>query len=305
MRNARLHPDVLDLTFQGWACLYRGRKHEILVQARGFFQRALTLDPDNVLALLGLAAVDLFVGISFLGDDPAANLTAAEAAANKAVSQSPNYALAHLMPGAVYDATNRAVQAIIACEHTLGLDPNLATAHAEIGAAKVLLGRAEETEAHIGEAFRFSPRDNLGYAWMYVAGIAQGLLGDDEKAVVFLRRWIEANPNPNWSVTHFHLASALANLGKLDKARTAAQTGLALDPNFTIRRASKALPSNYPTYLAQLKRIGDGMRLAGSAMRMSARRCARLDQAIDSSPGTRDIGECSPRCRRCTKCLLC
>ena len=39
------------------------------------------------------------------------------------------------------------------------------------------MGRAEETEAHIGEALRLSPRDTQAYAWMSAAGGAKLHLG--------------------------------------------------------------------------------------------------------------------------------
>ena len=54
------------------------------------------------------------------------------------------------------------------------------------------------------------------------------------EAVGWLRRSIEANRN--FPLAHFWLASALGLLGVLDEARTAAKAGLALDPDFTIRR---------------------------------------------------------------------
>jgi tetratricopeptide (TPR) repeat protein len=149
----------------------------------------------------------------------------------------------------------------VACEHALALDRNLASAHAEIGVAKFNLGRAEETEGHILEALRLSPRDNADYIWMTVAGIAKSLLAFDEQAVVWLRRSIEANRN--LSLSYFHLSAALANLDRLDEARAALQAGLAVDPNFTIGRVAKALSSNNPTLLAQIKRIREGMLMAG------------------------------------------
>ena len=42
-----------------------------------------------------------------------------------------------------------------------------------IGLGKIFIGRAEETEAHIGEALRLSPRDTMAYTWMNFAGIAK------------------------------------------------------------------------------------------------------------------------------------
>ena len=57
-----LHPDAMDLYFQGMACLNKGMTPEYMTQARGFFERALALDPRNVEALVGMANVDAATG---------------------------------------------------------------------------------------------------------------------------------------------------------------------------------------------------------------------------------------------------
>jgi hypothetical protein len=68
-------------------------------------------------------------------------------------------------------------------------------ANKKCGYAKYILGRAEETEAHVNEAFRLSPRDTDAHVWLLVAGNAKFLSGRDEEAVVLLRRSIETNRN--------------------------------------------------------------------------------------------------------------
>jgi tetratricopeptide (TPR) repeat protein len=123
------------------------------------------------------------------------------------------------------------------------------------------LGRGAETEAHVHEALRLSPRDIGAFRWMMLVGIAKSQVGAYEEAVVWLRRSIDANRNMPY--THFNLAAALALLGRLDEARTAAKAGLALDPAFTIRRFQRQLSSDNPTYLAKRERVYEGMRLAG------------------------------------------
>ncbi len=40
-----LHPDAMDLIFQGNACLNKGMSPQHMTQARGLFERALTIDP--------------------------------------------------------------------------------------------------------------------------------------------------------------------------------------------------------------------------------------------------------------------
>jgi tetratricopeptide (TPR) repeat protein len=84
---------------------------------------------------------------------------------------------------------------IAKCEHALALDRNLAYAHAFIGIGKIFIGRAEETELHIAEALRLSPRDTMAYVWMTIAGTAKRHLGVWEEAVAWFRRAIEANRN--------------------------------------------------------------------------------------------------------------
>src|ERR1700741_3656998 len=54
-----LHPDAMDLYFQGTAWLNKGSNPETNSQARTFFERSLALDPQNIEALVGSAIVDI------------------------------------------------------------------------------------------------------------------------------------------------------------------------------------------------------------------------------------------------------
>ncbi len=173
----------------------------------------------------------------------------------------PNHALAHFVLGTTYVLINRNAQAIAECERALALDRNLAYAHTMIGIAKTALGRAEETEAHINEALRLSPRDVMAHHWISSIGTAKLHLGSNDEAVEWLRRSIEANRN--LSFTQFSLAAALAQLGRIEEARDAANAGLALEPTFTIGRYRTGARSGNPAYLAGRERIYEGMRKAG------------------------------------------
>jgi TolB-like protein len=158
-------------------------------------------------------------------------------------------------------STNRAAQGIAECERALALDRNLAMALATTGLAKYTMGRGEETEHHVQEALRLSPRDTNAYRWIMYAGFAKLLLGADEEAVARLRRSVEMNRN--FPLSHFYLAAALAHLGRLDEAWSALQAGLALDPGFTISRFRARVSSDNPSYLTQRDYIRDGMSKAG------------------------------------------
>jgi tetratricopeptide (TPR) repeat protein len=257
------NPDSMDLYFQGLAWFNRGWTPNNIGQARSFFDRALTADPDNLDALIGSAGADVVEGSSILVADPRAALAAAEAKLTKALSSVPDHALGHMWSGLVDILTKRAAEGIANCEHALALDRNLATAHSAIGYGKIFISRAEETETHISEALRLSPRDTLAHIWMGVAGLARLHLGNYEQAVAWFRRAIEANRN--YPDAYFQLAAALAQLGRMDEAHSVVKAGLALIPAFSISRAraARTARSDDPTYLAQLEPILEGLRKAG------------------------------------------
>ena len=133
--------------------------------------------------------------------------------------------------------TKRAAEGIAECEHALALDRNLASAHAFIGFGKIFIGRAEETEAHVGEALRLSPARYMAYIWMIIAGLAKLHLGSWDQAV---RGFDERSRPTKLSDAIFSFAAALAQLGRLDEAHSAVKAGLALDPAFSVSRVRAA-----------------------------------------------------------------
>jgi TolB-like protein/Tfp pilus assembly protein PilF len=254
-------PNSMDLYFQGAAWANKGPSPENFAQARGRFERALALDPNNVEALVGLASIDARSGAFFLADDRSARFAAAQNMLAKALSSAPNHAMAHCLSGLVEIFSKRAAEGIAKCERALALDRNLAVAHGYIGAAKYFIGRGEETEGHVQKAFQLSPFDTNAWAWLIWIGNAKSQLNADEEAVVWYRKGLEANRN--FPTGHFFLAGSLALLERLDEAKAATQTGLALDPAFTVRRFRLGASSDNAVYLAGRERLCDGMQRAG------------------------------------------
>jgi TolB-like protein/class 3 adenylate cyclase len=256
-------PDSMDLYFQGLAWLNKGYSPSNVAQAHGFFDRALTADPDNVDALVGSARANVVEGASSFGTDPTVAFTSAEAKLTKALSSVPDHAVGHMWLGLVNIYTKRAEEGIAKCKHALALDRNLAHAHHAIGLGKIFSGHTEETEAHINEALRLSPRDTMAYVWITFVGLAKLQLGNCEQAVASFRQAVEANRN--YPVAYLMLAVALAKLGRLDEARSAVRAALTFNPDFSISRARSAWTamSDDPTFLTLLDIIFDGLRKAG------------------------------------------
>ena len=245
------HPDAMDLVFQGRAWLNKGLTPEYMAQARGFFERAMALDPENVEAH-GRFGVGRCVDWSCPYDRRLLSaFAAAEATVTKALSLAPNHAMAHVISGRSFKCLRNARlrASLNASRHWrwIAIWPALM---ALIGFAKYLLGRGAETEAHVNEALRLSPRDTLALisGWCGSASPRCSSMPMPKQSFGCAGALTQTEIIPS---QHFHLAAALARLGELDEARAAVQAGLALDPGFTIRRFRAAnARSDNPTYLA-------------------------------------------------------
>src|ERR1700691_4941513 len=255
-------PDSTDLYLQGMAWYNKGRNPADIDRARGFFERALALDPDNLDAALGKAMADFQVAVSYSVDDRFERLHSIEAQLNRVLSQSPNNAGAHFLMGRILNQTNRQAQAVDELNRALTLNPNLASAHATIGLAQLYAGHPEETESHELEALRASPRDTDAYFWVGWMAEAKLYLGAYEDALNLCHRSIELNRNyPTARFTY--CAAILVELGRVDEAKSEVKAGLALSPNFTLRRYRDGAKSDNPVFLRGRERLIEDIRKAG------------------------------------------
>src|ERR1700727_1489384 len=253
-------PDSVDLYFQGIQWFSKGGPDNI-ERARGYFERAVALDPTNIDALVGAARADVLIGAIYTTEHRAERLADAETLLIKGISIAPRNYWAHMWLGFIQIQTNRASRAIGELEQALSLNRNLGGAHAWIGQAKITMGRAEEADAHVNEAFRLSPSDAIAFMWTHIRGLAKLHLGADEEAVALFRRSVDASRN--YPLSHFYMSAALAHLGRLDEAQAEVKAGLALAPNYSIGRFLSMAESDNPTYLKQRERILGGLRQAG------------------------------------------
>jgi TolB-like protein/Tfp pilus assembly protein PilF len=254
-------PDSMDLYFQGMAWYNKGRNPEDVECARGFFERALTLDPNNLDAALGKANADVQLAVGYRVDDRAERLLAVEATLNRVLSQSPNNAWAHYLMARVLVQTNRPAQSIEESERALALNPNLAEAQALVGLARLFEGHPEETESHEREALHVSPHDTDANVWVAYIALSKLYLGAYEEALDFYHRSIELNRN--YATGRFYYGAILAELGRVDEAKAEVKAALALNPDFTLRRYRAGAQSDNPVFLKGRERIIEDMRRAG------------------------------------------
>ena len=159
--------------------------------------------------------------------------------------------------------TNRPSGGVRQCERALELDRNLASTRTRRSAqGEQRLGRAEETEAHVQEALRRVPRDMHSYLCCMFAGLAKFQLGQEEEAIGWMRRSIDANRS--FPSSYFRLAALhwRVSAGSLKHGLRPKQD-FALNPAFTIARFRAGATIDEPFEVAVRERYVDGLRKAG------------------------------------------
>jgi tetratricopeptide (TPR) repeat protein len=253
--------DAMDLAMRGRAVWNQPLTLSRVRGAQRLFEAALALDDQNVAALLGLADAHIEEVVVFASSNRAEQIAAADRAVSKALALAPDSAAVHFTHGTVLYAMRLPERALREFELSIGLDRNFAKAHVYAGIMKLCLGRARETEAHVAQAFRLSPRDPFLAHWHLVVGLADLYLGRNVRAVNSLRWSVQLNPT--WHLSHFILAGALALAGLLEEAATACAEARRLGPDFTVGKFRAEAVGDNPVYLAQRGLLCEGLLMAG------------------------------------------
>ena len=247
---------------RGLALLNKPSSRESTQRARDLFETALQLTPDHLPALKGLGQVMLIEwGSTWYSGSSDEHLQALERIVNKALAIGPDDAMATYLHGYVQKRLHKNLnQSLVAFEHAIALDPNLAVAHNYVGQIKVFLGRANEAAEHTLKAIQLSPRDPQLAEWYYQLAVTYIHQQRYDEAVAWARRALEVNPNLRYP--YRVLAAALALSGQVDEARMVAADMLRRYPDETISAFLIREPWTDPVYRAGQNREITGMRLA-------------------------------------------
>jgi TolB-like protein/Tfp pilus assembly protein PilF len=256
------NPDATDLIMHGRAIWNQQPQSLAKVRAaRQCFEAALRMDEANVTALLGLANSHLWEVNTFASDDRLGQVTSAEAAIAKAMELSSACAHVHFSRGTLVLSKGMPESALQEFEFATILDSNLAEAHAYIGITKLYLGRPEETEAHVKQAMRLSPRDPFSDKWYLFMGVADLYLGRLDRALSRLGKSVKINPS--CGLCWYLLAVTLLRSGRGNEAAVACSRGRRFAPNFTIAKLRGQPVSDNPVHLAHREELYAGLRALG------------------------------------------
>ncbi len=264
-RERPKNPDAVDLAMRGTAIMNGTESLASVNEATALFDRALSLDPKNVQALLGLSSALSDRAGNFADDNAADHLARAEQSVNAAVAIQPDNSSAHLGKSLVYQGKHQWGPAIAEAEKAIAYDRNNASAYAQAGFYKVFLGHAEDGFADVETALRLSPRDPSVTWWQYYICHIHSHLAQWERTIEWCNRAVASGNETQWPYTD--LAAAHGWLGHAKEAKEAAAQVLKYDPDFAIQGWMESpLHDNWngdPTFKAQVERMVEGARKAG------------------------------------------
>jgi adenylate cyclase len=265
MRERPSNPDAVDLAMRGTTILNGTESLASTNEAIGLFERALSLDANNVQALVGLSVALAARAQSYGSDNAAGDVARAEKAVDAALAIQPDNSAAHFAKSLVYEAKHQWGPAVAEAEKAIADDRNNARALAEAGFYKMFRGHAEDGFADVEAALRLSPRDPFVTWWQYYICHFHSHLAQWEQAIEWCNKSIASGNQTQWPYTD--LAAAHGWLGHMKEAKEAAAQVLKHDPGLTIQNLIEGPLQDHwngdPTFNAQLQRIVEGVRKAG------------------------------------------
>jgi adenylate cyclase len=244
-------------------CFLRGREvfnttkmsKDGIIQASGWFRRAIEIDPGYAAGYGGLAQTYLLDHQNHWGGDPKEALKLGRHFADEALARDRNDPFLRCV-GALtamfekdYERWRRETDA------ALVLNPNFPLALNLRGAIHFAAGEPLKAIPLIEQAIRLDPEFRQHY--LHFLGMAYYLDGQYDKAVTMFRERIELNPTTDLS--RGYLASALGHLGKREQAGEIWRELKEINPHY--------LPAEHlsrmPLRPVDTERILDGMRKAG------------------------------------------
>ena len=262
-RALRKQPGSLD----AWAAYQRGLwhlgkfAHEDNALAEKFFREAINLDPTFAGGYRGLGYAQFQVTMSgFQKRSLPEAQSSAEALARRAVGLDGADAEARTFLGEMLLYRGDHEGALTEAERALAMTPNLAGAHGWRGSALIFSGRVDEGLASLRTSIRLDPRDPLLALRLNHVAMGLYLSREYEAAIEAARRGIRSNPD--FPSTHRWLAASLGQLGRLEAAKAALETAIAIAPAsfdaFVRQRVPWHRPQDYAHMLEGLRKAGWG-----------------------------------------------
>ena len=244
--SQRSDSKAAELVLRAWA-IYSTKPmtHRSLEERQALYRQALLQEPGNVQAMIGLAiTLANSAGNGFVADPVVKEQQFVEARelALKAKERVPNDAQIYSVLAAFAQHHGDFQGAVRAEETALSLDPKTPFRYSNLADHYSYAGQPTRAIELLNQGIRLDPR-NLHETILINMGRAQLILGDDDAAIQWLSRAVEANPD--FTLSHAYLAAAYARKGDYARSRAAAASAMRVDPNFSLSAFEPPLPG-YP-----------------------------------------------------------
>jgi adenylate cyclase len=257
-RARRKRPDSLD----AYDCVMRALPSLWLsdaaanAEALRLLQKAIDLDPGYALAKAVAAWCHAQRATYHWAPPAEAHAEALRLAAEAERLDNDDPAVLTML-GAAHTLARDFALASALLEKALVLDPNLAWAWNRSGWLHHFLSRPEVAIEHFHRALRVSPLDTTKFNTLIGIGCAHFKAARYDACAEWVAKGIVERPSAVWA--RRVLASAYAQLGRLDEARREVAALLEAYPDVTVAAVVRVLPAD-ADYVA---RLTDGLRLAG------------------------------------------
>ncbi|MGV6847013.1 MAG: adenylate/guanylate cyclase domain-containing protein [Marinibacterium sp.] len=235
---------------------YRAEDNE---RALVYLERAAELDPGFSTALGYRAYVHYQRVIMHWAKDFDDALRSGMQAARQAIAADERDPTGHFGLGRICMMMGRHDDSIAALETAIGLNPSFAQAYHGLSMVLCLAGEHERSREAGEMCERLSPRDPILWATLVVQALNCLLERDFEAALGWATR-VRRQPNATGYWPHAMMAAPLAQLGRIDEARSEVAALLQAVPHMTVGELGSVYKTRSPGALAPYL---DGLRLAG------------------------------------------
>ena len=239
-------PKVADLMLRARATGLKPESNARFEQEQALYRQVLLVEPNNVNALVRLASSISIEAYNGWVADPVVRekqLVDARDMALKAKELDPNIPGIYT-PLALYAATHGDFEGSKrANEAALALNPKRPGAYSNLATVYIDAGQPARAIELLNQGFRLDPR-HLGAVAFLNMGFAQFMLGDNDIAIEWLLKGLDANPG----LTSLHASLAMAYARKGDHARSQAAVAALMrtDPNFTLSQFEPRRIEDFP-----------------------------------------------------------
>ena len=230
-RAMRSPPGKLD----AWAAYQRGLWHfckgsqEENAVAQRYFQQSADIDPNFARGYKGLAWTHIHAAGVFAVANPADSYSLAASLARRAIALDPTDAEARAtLSETMLWSCGDYEGALGEAEQALQMSPNLAFAHAALGAALIFSGRTKDGISALQMSLRLDPYDPTRPSRLNLLASGLYLCNEYGSAIEMAKRAIRSNPD--FPLTYRWLAAALGQLGRTSEAKEALEKAVAMAP---------------------------------------------------------------------------